>query len=74
MKILEFDDTKFSKELIKQLEGRKFFAVSIVDGIYEFHVPTDMMKSHIIYACEMLKMLTLRGSIINDDDDEEEIM
>jgi hypothetical protein len=71
MELLNFDKSKSSKEILKELEGKMFFAVSIVDNIYELHTPSDMFKSQIIYGCEYAKHVLFSDSLIPNDEKEE---
>lgn len=63
MNVVKFDHSKFSKEILTDLVGKKFFAVSIDNGVYEIHIPEDMMKSQVIYGCELVRYSVMKQSI-----------
>lgn len=62
----------FNEKVFEILKDRQFFAISIYkdkDGTdrYDYHIPTFMFKSQIIYGMEMLK-----HSIFQDEVEYEE--
>lgn len=46
-------------DILEDLKGKMFFAVSIENGHYMVHLPDILQPSQIIYGCEVVKTVLM---------------
>ena len=46
-------------DILEELKGKMFFAVSIENGHYMVHLPDGLQPSQIIYGCEVVKTILM---------------